>query len=132
MSGSTACSRPRPDRPSGDAMDLFHDNPLLQGVRQMLGAFARQMVRPIAIKHDQEESMPWDLLEAARGAGMTQTALLDGRKRLTGIDDDPDPGKPRTQARLGVAASEELGWGCAGIALALAGSNLAAAPLARI
>jgi alkylation response protein AidB-like acyl-CoA dehydrogenase len=113
-------------------MDMFHDSPLFQGIRQMLGAFARQVMRPIAIKHDQEESMPWDLLKAAQSAGMTQTALLDGRKRLTGIDDDPDPRKPRTQARLGVAASEELGWGCAGLALALAGSNLAAAPIARM
>ena len=31
-------------------MDLFHDSPLFQGVRQMLGSFAKQMMRPIAIK----------------------------------------------------------------------------------
>jgi alkylation response protein AidB-like acyl-CoA dehydrogenase len=113
-------------------MDMFHDNPMFQGVRQMLGAFAKQMMRPIASKHDQEESMPWDLLKAAQGLGMSQTALLDGRKRLTGIDEDPDPKKPKTQARMGVAASEELAWGCAGLALALGGSNLAAAPVARM
>ena len=113
-------------------MDMFHDNPMLSGVRQMLGAFARQMMRPIAIKHDQEESMPWDLMKAAQGVGMSQTAVLDGRKRLTGIDEDPDPSKPRSQARIGVVASEELAWGCAGIALALGGSNLAASPVARM
>ena len=113
-------------------MDLLHDNPTLQGVRQMLGAFARQMMRPIAIKHDQEESTPWDLMKAAQAVGMSQTAVLDGRKRLTGIDEDPDPAKPRSQARIGVVASEELAWGCAGIALALGGSNLAASPIARI
>ena len=113
-------------------MDMFHDNPTLQGVRQMLGAFAKQMMRPISIKHDQDESMPWDLMKAAQGIGMTQTAMLDGRRRLTGIEDDPDPTKPRSQARIGVAASEELAWGCAGIALALGGSNLAAAPLVRM
>jgi len=113
-------------------MDMFHDNPMLQGVRQMLGAFAKQMIRPIAIKHDQEESMPWDLMKAAQSVGMTQTAVLDGRKRLTGIDEDPDPTKPRSQAQIGVVASEEMAWGCAGIALALGGSGLAAAPLARM
>jgi len=113
-------------------MDLFHDNPTLQGVRQMLGAFAKQMMRPIAIKHDQEESTPWDLMKAAQTVGMSQTATLDGRKRLTGIDEDPDPTKPRSQARIGVVASEELAWGCAGIALALGGSNLAASPIARM
>jgi acyl-CoA dehydrogenase len=113
-------------------MDMFHDNPVLQGVRQMLGAFAKQMMRPVAIKHDQEESMPWDLMRAAQGVGMTQTAMLDGRRRLTGVEEDPDPAKPRIQARLGVAASEELAWGCPGIALALGGSSLAASPLARM
>jgi len=113
-------------------MDLFHDNPTLQGLRQMLGAFAKQMMRPIAVKHDQEESTPWDLMKAAQAVGMSQTAVLDGRKRLTGIDEDPDPTKPRSQARIGVVASEELAWGCAGIALALGGSNLAAAPLSRM
>jgi len=113
-------------------MDMFHDNPVLQGVRQMLGAFAKQMMRPVAITHDQEESMPWDLMRAAQAVGMTQTAVLDGRKRLTGVDEDPDPSKPRSQARIGVAASEELAWGCAGIALALGGSSLAASPVARM
>src|SRR6266576_2200932 len=113
-------------------MDIFHDNPMLQSVRQMLGAFAKQMMRPIAIKHDQEESMPWDLLKAAQAVGLSQTAILDGRRRLTGIEEDPDPKKPRTQARIGVAASEEMAWGCAGIALALGGSGLAASPLARM
>ena len=113
-------------------MDIFHDNPMLQSVRQMLGAFAKHMMRPIAIRHDQEESMPWELMKAAQSVGMSQTAVLDGRKRLTGLDEDPDPAKPRSQARLGVVASEELGWGCAGIALALGGSNLAASPIARM
>ncbi len=113
-------------------MDLLHDNPTLQGLRQMLGAFAKQMMRPIAIKHDQEESTPWDLMKAAQAVGMSQTAVLDGRKRLTGIDEDPDPTRPRSQARIGVVASEELAWGCAGIALALGGSNLAASPISRM
>src|SRR3954469_16756702 len=109
-------------------MDLFHDNPILQNMRQMLGAFAKQLMRPIAIKHDQEESMPWDLLKAAHSIGMTQTALLDGRRRFTGAssDDDADPDKPGIMARLGVVVSEETAWGCAGLALAINGSGLAA------
>jgi acyl-CoA dehydrogenase len=113
-------------------MDLFHDNPLFQGVRQMMGAFAKQSIRPIAMKHDADESMPWDLMKQAQAFGMTQTTLLDGRKKLTGQEDDPDPKKVKTQARLSVAASEELAYGCAGIALALGGSGLACAPVARM
>ncbi|HUS28134.1 MAG TPA: acyl-CoA dehydrogenase family protein [Kofleriaceae bacterium] len=113
-------------------MDLFHDNPMYTAVRQMMGAFAKQSIRPISIKHDQEESMPWELMKQAQAFGMTQTTLLDGRKKLTGVDEDPDPKKPRTQARLSVVASEEMAWGCAGIALALGGSGLACAPVARM
>ena len=103
-------------------MDIFHDNPLLAGVRQMLGAFAKSQIRPIAAKHDAEESMPWALMKSAQALGMSQSALLDGRKKLTGVDEEADPKKPKSQARLAVAASEELAWGCAGIALALGGS----------
>jgi acyl-CoA dehydrogenase len=113
-------------------MDLFHDSPLFQGVRQMLGGFAKQMVRPIAIKHDQEESMPWDLMKTAQGLGLTQTAVVDGRKKLTGVEEDPDPKKPKSQARLACVGSEELAYGCAGITLAIGGSGLAATPIARM
>src|SRR5262245_8509312 len=115
-------------------MDMFHDNPAFQNMRQMLGAFAKQMMRPVAIKHDQEESMPWALLKAANGFGMTQTAVLDGRRRMTGsnVDEEADPSKPRTMARLGVVVSEEMSWGCAGMALATNGSGLAASPIARM
>lgn len=113
-------------------MDIFHDNPMLGGVRQMMGAFAKQSIRPIAIKHDQEESMPWELMKQAQMFGLTQTALLDGRKKLTGVDEDPDPKKPKSQARLAVAGSEEMAYGCAGIALAIGGSGLACSPVARM
>ncbi len=113
-------------------MDLFHNNPLFQGVRQMLGAFAKQSIRPIAIKHDQEESMPWDLMKSAATLGLSQTAVVDGRKKLTGVDEDPDPKKPKSQARLAVAGSEELAYGCAGICLAIGGSGLAASPVSRM
>ena len=113
-------------------MDIFHDSPMFQAVRQMLGAFAKQAMRPIAIKHDQEESMPWELMKSAQGFGLTQTSVLDGRKKLTGVDEEADPKKPKTQARLSVVGSEELAFGCAGISLALAGSGLAASPVARM
>jgi alkylation response protein AidB-like acyl-CoA dehydrogenase len=113
-------------------MDLFHDNPMYQATRQMMSAFAKSAIRPIAAKHDREESMPWELMKQAQGFGLSQTMLLDGRKKLTGVDEDPDPKKPRTQARLSVVASEELSWGCAGITLALNGSGLACSPVARM
>ena len=113
-------------------MDIFHDNPMLAGVRQMLSAFAKQQIRPVAGQHDREESMPWALMKLAQGFGMTQTAVVDGRKALTGQDDDAAAGKPKSQSRLGVVGSEELAYGCAGICLAIGGSGLAASPVARM
>lgn len=114
-------------------MDIFHDAPLFAGVRQMLNGFAAKMIRPIAIKHDQEESMPWDLMKMAAGVGLTQTSIVDGRKQMTGVDDNAgDPKKPKSMARIAVAGSEELAWGCAGICLAIGGSGLAASPVARM
>ena len=80
-------------------MDIFHDNAMLAGVRQMLGAFAKQYIRPVAMKHDREESMPWALMKQAQIFGMTQTAVVDGRKALTGKDDEEGAGKPKSQSR---------------------------------
>jgi acyl-CoA dehydrogenase len=113
-------------------MDIFHDNPMLAGVRQMLGAFAKTQIRAVAMQHDRDESMPWALMQLAQGFGMTQTAVVDGRKALTGKDDDDAAGKPKSQSRLGVVGSEELAYGCAGICLAIGGSGLAASPVARM
>ncbi|HEY1549842.1 MAG TPA: acyl-CoA dehydrogenase family protein, partial [Kofleriaceae bacterium] len=113
-------------------MDIFHDNPMFSGVRQMLNAFAKQAIRPIAIEHDRSETMPWALMKQAAMMGMSQSALIEGRKKLTGVDEDPDPKKPKSQARIAVAGAEELAWGCAGICLAIGGSGLAASPVARM
>ncbi|HEY1811078.1 MAG TPA: acyl-CoA dehydrogenase family protein [Kofleriaceae bacterium] len=113
-------------------MDIFHDSPLFSGIRQMLNAFARQAIRPIAIEHDRSESMPWALMKQAATMGMPQTAIVEGRKKLTGVDEDPDPKKPKSQARIAVAGAEELAWGCAGVCLAIGGSGLAASPVSRM
>jgi alkylation response protein AidB-like acyl-CoA dehydrogenase len=51
-------------------MDMLHDDPMLQGVRQMLGAFAKQMMRPVAI---------YDIFE---GTGQIQRRII--ARQLTG------------------------------------------------
>ena len=122
-------------------MDIFRDQPMLQSVRQMTGAFAKFQIRPIARLHDEQESMPWDLMKAAQGFGFKQTALIDAKQgvALPGSSNGPadnngdranTPDKPRKAARVSVVAAEELAWGCAGIMLALGGSGLAASPVA--
>src|SRR5207247_1329222 len=79
--------------------------------------FARDVIRPVAAKHDAEESTPWEVVRAAREWG------------LHGIDFLQTVGSDQ-EGLVGVTYAEELHWGCAGIALAISGSTLAAAGLA--
>src|SRR5438093_2727825 len=85
--------------------------------RELCRRFASEVIRPVAAKHDAEESTPWEVIKAAREAG------LDGIEHLQRMGSDPD-------GQFGVIYAEELHWGCAGIALAVSGSALAAAGLA--
>jgi acyl-CoA dehydrogenase len=79
--------------------------------------FAADVIRPAAPKHDADESTPWEVIKAAREHG------LHGIDHLQRLGSDSD-------GQLGVIYAEELHWGCAGIALAISGSSLAAAGLA--
>jgi acyl-CoA dehydrogenase len=79
--------------------------------------FAREVIRPAARKHDQDESTPWEVIKEARAWG------LQGLEHMQKMGTDPD-------GQFGVITAEEMHWGCAGIALAIQGSGLAAAGLA--
>ncbi|MGI8659572.1 MAG: acyl-CoA dehydrogenase family protein [Thermoleophilaceae bacterium] len=70
--------------------------------------------RPIVDKYDREQAVPWEAIRAAREWG------LHGTDFLMKMGSDPD-------GLFGVIYSEELHWGCAGIALAISASSLAAA-----
>jgi acyl-CoA dehydrogenase len=79
--------------------------------------FAREVIRPAAPKHDREESIPWEVIKEARRQGF---GGLEGIQRAAS-----DEG-----GQMQVIAAEEFHWGCAGIALAISGSGLAAAGIA--
>jgi acyl-CoA dehydrogenase len=79
--------------------------------------FASEVIRPVAAKHDREESTPWEVIRAARREG------LHGIDLIQRFGTDPD-------GIIGTIYAEEMHWGCAGIALAMSGSSLAAAGLA--
>ncbi len=79
--------------------------------------FAREVIRPVAPAHDADESVPYEVIAEARRWGLEG---LDHLQRLAGDGD----------GQLGVIYGEELHWGCAGIALAVSGTGLAAAGLA--
>src|SRR6266513_1286618 len=85
--------------------------------RDHVRRFAREVIRPVARKHDEEESTPWEVMKEARRWG------LQGLEHMQRMGADPD-------GQFGVTTAEELHWGCAGIALAIQGSGLAAAGIA--
>jgi acyl-CoA dehydrogenase len=85
--------------------------------QRMCRRFAAEVIRPVADKHDREESVPWDAIRAARAWG------LHGLDHIQRMGSDPD-------GVYGCIYAEELHWGCAGIALAIQGGSLAAAGIA--
>ncbi len=95
----------------------FSLNDEQQEFQQYCRKFAREVIRPVADKHDREQSVPWDVVKQAREWG------LHGIPQLERIGSDPE-------GMLGVIYAEEMHWGCAGIALSIAGSGLAAAGIA--
>ncbi|MBN1529945.1 MAG: acyl-CoA dehydrogenase family protein [Thermoleophilaceae bacterium] len=85
--------------------------------QQTCRRFAREVIRPIAAKYDREEGVPWEAIKAAREWG------LHGLDHIQRMGQDPD-------GIYSCIYAEELHWGCAGIALAIQGSSLAAAGIA--
>jgi alkylation response protein AidB-like acyl-CoA dehydrogenase len=80
-------------------------------------AFARDVIRPAARKHDEEESIPWEVIREARKQGF---GTLESIQRSASD----------REGQLQVISAEEFHWGCAGTALAISGSGLAAAGIA--
>src|SRR3954465_8880706 len=79
--------------------------------------FAREVIRPAARRHDEEESIPWEVIKEARRQGF---GTLEAMQR----------GASDPEGQMQVISAEEFHWGCAGIALAISGSGLAAAGIA--
>jgi acyl-CoA dehydrogenase len=88
-----------------------------QDYRDRCRAFARDVIRPAARKHDEEESIPWDVIKEARNQGF---GTLEAMQRSASDG----------EGQMQVISDEEFHWGCAGIALAISGSGLAAAGIA--
>ena len=85
--------------------------------KQRCRAFAQDVIRPAAPIHDRDESVPWEVMKAAKAAG------LSGLEAIERTGSDPD-------GIFGPIYAEEMHFGCAGIALAISGSTLAAAGIA--
>ena len=77
--------------------------------------FAAEVIRPVADRYDREQEVPWDVLAEARRRDMYGLELIQ---------------QFATDGMSAVLYAEEIHWGCAGIALALSASSLAAAGIA--
>ena len=84
-------------------------------VQQVAHDFAKKEIRPVAAYYDENEETPYDVIKkaAAIGFGVSKAgSLLEGGSSL-----------------IPSILAEELSWGCAGIALAINSSGLAAASI---
>jgi acyl-CoA dehydrogenase len=79
--------------------------------------FARDVMRPVADHYDRTQETPWDVIRAASEQDLYGINYI---QRMAS-----DPG-----GLFGVIYAEETHWGCAGIALAMSASSLAAAGIA--
>ena len=73
-------------------------------VTKLAHTFAANEIRPVAARHDEEESVPWDVVHKGAALGLAGQPL-SGADVAEGI----------TQQIV----AEELAWGCAGIAITM-------------
>src|SRR3954447_14228927 len=79
--------------------------------------FAEEVIRPAAAEYDRKQQVPWDVIREARAWG------LHGIELIQSLATD-------SEGLRSVIYAEEMHWGCAGIALAIQASSLAAAGIA--
>jgi alkylation response protein AidB-like acyl-CoA dehydrogenase len=90
------------------SLDLNEDQLQMQ---KWVHDFAENVIRPVAAEYDEKEETPWDVIQEAANIGLySWEAVSSWFSDPTGL----------TFALV----SEELAWGCAGIALALLGTTL--------
>jgi acyl-CoA dehydrogenase len=95
----------------------FELNQDQQEFRERCRRFAVEVMRPAAAHYDRVQEIPWDVIREAR------KRKLSGLELVQEMMEDPDGLKQ-------VIYAEELHYGCAGIALAISASSLAAAGIA--
>ncbi|HEX9038945.1 MAG TPA: acyl-CoA dehydrogenase family protein [Ktedonobacterales bacterium] len=87
-------------------------------IQQLAHTFAEQEIRPVAAELDEKEAFPWELVRKAGDLGLTTFAFPESVGGL-GITDE----------LTNCIITEELSWGCAGVATVLGGTHLASIPI---
>ncbi|MEE9236323.1 MAG: acyl-CoA dehydrogenase family protein [Thermoplasmata archaeon] len=94
---------------------LTEEQKLLQ---QTAHEFAEKELRPIASECDRDGKMPWEVVQKAHKLGL-DTAFIPEKYGGGGM----------TSTLSWAVVTEELNWGCAGIATGLIGGGLAVLPI---
>jgi acyl-CoA dehydrogenase len=89
-----------------------------QAMRELAHTFAEEEIRPRAAELDEREEFPWKLVKKAGELGLTTFAFPEELGGL-GITDE----------LTNCIITEELSWGCAGVATVLGGTHLASIPI---
>jgi acyl-CoA dehydrogenase len=87
-------------------------------IQALAHTFAEEEIRPVAAELDEREEFPWDLLKKAGELGLTTFAFPEELGGL-GITDE----------LTNCIITEELAWGCGGVATVLGGTHLASIPI---
>src|SRR2546429_5098681 len=95
--------------------DLTDEQRLMQKTAH---EFAEREMRPVALEHDRKGTVPWDVIKKAHALGL-DTAFIPEAYGGGGID----------STVTDVMVTEELNWGCAGMATGLIGAGLAYLPI---
>src|SRR5438132_473224 len=93
----------------------FTLTPEQEEIKALAHEFAEREIRPVAPHYDETEEFPWPVLKKAHEVGLTPVAVMPEAYGGGGLD-----------IIANMLIAEELHWGCAGIAVAITGTGLAA------
>ncbi len=99
----------------------FALTPEQEELRAWAHGFAEREIRPVAGEYDEREELPWEVLKKAAKAGLLAYAIPEEYG-----------GSGVSSLLTNLIISEELFWGCAGIATAMGGIGLAALPITEM
>lgn len=85
--------------------------------QELAHEFAEKEIRPVAPDYDEREEFPWDVIKKAHELGLMTYGFPE------------EYGGTGATALTQCVVTEEMAWGCAGIATALGGTGLCATPI---
>src|SRR3989442_10410166 len=96
----------------------FTLTPEQEDIKGLAHEFAEKEIRPVAAQYDETEEFPWPVLKKAHEVGLTPVSVMPEAYGGGGL-----------HIISNMLIAEGVHWGCAGIAVAITRTGLAAAAL---